>query len=186
MEKFSRWDDPSNGLNPFVPLKPKGTPPNFIIRFLRSSLSAILLFIRIPCIIVTIIVGISIHTFKYLLIIPILVRFWQLFTNMMVGKMLMSVTSFNAVEEKYHREEKNFDFCEYQKGHLLVKHVEGDVLVCNQTCFVDWLFLNLSYSPIFTKIVIVQIKEGYKIGLRPLSTFEMITHGLGINFPETV
>jgi len=31
-----------------------------------------------------------------------------------------------------------------------VTKIDGDVIIANQTCFVDWIFLKMQYSPIFT------------------------------------
>lgn len=64
--------------------------------------------------------------------------------------------------------------------------LEGDVFVTNQTCFVDWLWLKLNYSPVFTKIVIVKAQGNRKAGLRILGFFETIWHAIGIQFPETI
>ena len=65
--------------------------------------------------------------------------------------------------------------------------VEGDVYVCNQTCLSDWLWLSMKYSPIFTKIVIVEKRNGeVKAGLRPLGILETVWHAVGIHLPETV
>lgn len=59
--------------------------------------------------------------------------------------------------------------------------VEGDVYVCNQTCFADWVWLMMKFSPIFTKIVVVEKKNGEtKVGLRALSAWESIWHAMGI------
>ena len=51
----------------------------------------------------------------------------------------------------------------------------------------DWLWLNYSLSPVFTKIVIVEKKNGEtKAGLRVLGGFETMWHARGLYFPEIV
>ena len=67
-----------------------------------------------------------------------------------------------------------------------MKHVDGDVYVCNQTCFIDWVFLNMNYSPLFTKIVVIKKAPGQKeeIGLKVLGPIETILSAFGIVFPE--
>ena len=67
-----------------------------------------------------------------------------------------------------------------------MKKLDGEVIICNQTCFVDWVYLVLNYSPIFTKIVIMRVQGNKKIGLRPLGYFETVFHALGIKFPEVM
>jgi len=57
------------------------------------------------------------------------------------------------------------------------------VFVCNNTSFVDWLYLNYRYSPCFTRIVIV---DGNKVGLRILGPIETIMSAIGLRFPEEV
>lgn len=74
----------------------------------------------------------------------------------MCAKILISVSSFNNIKEFYHKDDKGFDFIKQQKGELTVKVLPGDVYICNQTCFVDYLFLLQNMSPIFTKIVVVE------------------------------
>ena len=50
----------------------------------------------------------------------------------------------------------------------------------------DWLYLLLNYSPIFTKIVVVKAQGNRKAGLRALGVFETMTHAIGIKFPEVI
>lgn len=69
----------------------------------------------------------------------------------------------------------------------MVTEVEGDVYVCNQTGFIDWIILMQKYSPVFTKIVVVEKKSGEKkAGLRIMGTFEAVRNALGLVFPEVV
>lgn len=98
--------------------------------------------------------------------------------------MLLSVTSFNLNKETYHREDKGFDFVKWQKNQLQVTKLDGDVIIANQTCFIDWFFLKMQYSPIFTKIVIIKSDSGNKVGLRVLSLYETFGNALGIVLPE--
>jgi len=70
---------------------------------------------------------------------------------------------------------------------LSVQVQDADLLVCNQTCFVDWLYLIFRYSPTFTQIVIVKQPGGStKAGLRILSGWELFKHAIGLKFPEEV
>lgn len=68
---------------------------------------------------------------------------------------------------------------------MVVEQTPGDVLICNQTSFVDWIFLLSNYSPILTKIVIIKSGTGStKAGLRILSGTEVMWSALGLVFPE--
>lgn len=96
----------------------------------------------------------------------------------------MISSSFNAITPQYHREHKDYDFVKLQKGELKFVMQEGDVYVCNQTCFADWLYLFHNYSPIFTQIVIVKGAKANKVGLRKMGTWETIKAAMGISFPE--
>ena len=155
MEKFSKWDDPSNGLNAFMPLESKAKPINTLMRMARKFLAVFLVCIRLPCVVMAIWVMCILHLFKYCLLAGPIVRLAERMIDGLVGKLILSVTSFNNTPMQYHREHKDFDFVKFQKGELTVKDVEGDVYVCNQTCFADWVWLLFSYSPLFTKIVVV-------------------------------
>ena len=69
----------------------------------------------------------------------------------------------------------------------MVTEVDGEVYVCNQTGFIDWVILMQKYSPVFTKIVVVESKNGErKAGLRVMSPFETMRSALGLVFPEIV
>lgn len=118
--------------------------------------------------------------------VPQLTRLAERFNDKLIAQLLMNVTSFNNVKEQYHREDDGFDFAKWQKGELTVKKLDGDVIICNQTCFIDWVYLVLNYSPIFTKIVIMRVQGNKKVGLRPLGYFETVFHALGIKFPEVI
>ena len=99
----------------------------------------------------------------------------------------MQALSFNNPKEQYHREHKDYDFVKFQKGELVVKHREGEVYVCNQTCVADWLFLMQTFSPVFTKIVVVEKSNGErKAGLRILGPIESILAAIGLDLPEVV
>lgn len=155
MEKYTKFDDPSNGLNPFTPLEIPQKRTGYI-KVLRDILSVFFLILRTPLFFICFGVGFVLHGLKYLLVVPALIRLAERFTDHLIGQLLMSVSSFNGLKMTYHREHKDYDFVKVQKGELKVELQEGDLYVCNQTCFADWVYLYMTYSPIFTRIVIVQ------------------------------
>ena len=99
MEKFSKWDDPSNGLNPFMPLEITAKPLTPMYSAFRTFVSVFLLFTRYPCVFMAIMVSCILHAWKYILLIPVLIRLAERFIDHMCGKLLLSVTSFNNLKE---------------------------------------------------------------------------------------
>jgi 1-acyl-sn-glycerol-3-phosphate acyltransferase len=60
----------------------------------------------------------------------------------------------------------------------------GDIILCNNACFIDYLFLEMAYSPLFTAVAIN--RENGKLGLRKLGMLEIMMHAIGIKFPQEV
>ena len=186
MEKYTKWDDPSNGLNPFTPLETKPQFTNWK-KYLRTALSVFFLLLRIPCILLSIFMLFACHAYKYIFLVPYLIRVLEKLFDSTCCKVMMNTASANSIKELYHKDDKGFDFVKSQKGELEVTHIEADVYITNQTCALDYLYLMQRYSPIFTKIVIVEKANGEtKAGLRVLGPMQMITHSIGICFPDVV
>ena len=99
MEKFSKWDDPSNGLNPFMPLEITAKPLAPVAGFFRKFVSVFLVFTRAPCVFMAIMVSCILHAWKYVLLIPYLIRLAERFIDHMCGKLMLSTTSFNNMKE---------------------------------------------------------------------------------------
>ena len=185
-EKFVKFDDPSCGLNPFTPLEcpalKKVTTTQNILRHIGKML---MLLLRVPCLLFCLFVYWLTTFAKYMCLAPFLIRKFEQVTDWAIMKFFMQTSSYNSIKENYHREHPKYDFQKWQTGELKVEHVHGDVLICNQTSFVDWVFLCSSYSPIFTRIVIIKSGTGStKAGLRILSGIEVLWSALGLVFPE--
>lgn len=60
----------------------------------------------------------------------------------------------------------------------------GDVIISNNVCVADFIFLEMAYSPLFTAVAIN--KDTGKFGFRKLGLFETLTHAMGIKFPKEV
>lgn len=186
MEKYTKWDDPSNGLNPFTPLEEKKQFTGWK-NVLRNALSIFFILIRLPCILMAVLILYLAHAYKYLMMIPFLIRVFEKFFDGTCCKVLLNVFSANSVNESYHKDDKSFDFVKSQKGELQVTHIDGDVWITNQTCLLDYVHLMYRYSPLFTKIVIVEKPNGEtKAGLRVFGPLDYVTHSIGICFPEVV
>jgi hypothetical protein len=64
------------------------------------------------------------------------------------------------------------------------KITANDVIISNNVSLIDYLYLELAYSPIFTAVAIN--KQTGKYGFRKLSLLEIPFHAIGIKFPQEV
>ena len=140
MEKYRKWDDPSNGLNPFTPLETKPQFTNWKV-YARSALSIFFLLMRVPCIILSVLMLYGCHIYKYVFMIPAIIRFMEKLFDNTCGKVMLNSASANSIKESYHKDDKGFDFVKSQKGELEVTTIEGDIYITNQTCCLDYLWL---------------------------------------------
>lgn len=74
MEKYSKFDDPSNGLNPFTPLDAKSANKTAVVKFLRSLLGFFLVAMRTPLFLIVLWVGSVLHTLKYIFGVSFVIR----------------------------------------------------------------------------------------------------------------
>ena len=130
MEKYRKFDDPSNGLNPFTPneIKDKLTGARSVC---RSILTVVFVLLRFPLVVLALVVSIWLHTCKYALLVPSLIRWFELFIDSLIGKLLLSVFGFNNVKIQLNKEHKDYDFIKAQKNELVIKETEAEVYVCN-------------------------------------------------------
>ena len=56
--------------------------------------------------------------------------------------------------------------------------------MCNQVSVLDYIFLEVGYSPLFTAVC--QNKDTGKYGFRKLGFFEVPLYALGLKFPTKV
>ena len=93
MEKYRKFDDPSNGLNPFTPLEvPKkltGWKKNC-----RSIISVFLPLLRIPMVTMGLAVLFCLHGLKYLFVFPRLVRWMEYFADNLIGELIMTTLAY--------------------------------------------------------------------------------------------
>ena len=131
MEKYRKWDDPSNGLNPFTPLETKPQFTNNWKVYARSALSIFFLLMRVPCIILSIFMLYAIHAYKYVFMIPAIIRYMEKTFDHTCAKVILNTASANSIKESYHKDDKGFDFVKSQKGELEVTPIEGDIYITN-------------------------------------------------------
>ena len=189
MEKFTKFDDQASGQNPFMPYKAQDL--NFCLRGLRYLLQGVLVHVRVPCLIIIFFVYNILNFLKMFLIVPAAIRFAEVNIDWLFMRFYMNTCSFNSTTHKYHKDDEKFDYMKAQKNENPVEMVPGDVLVCNQTCFIDWIFLLHQWSPIMTRIVTVDAKHTHlsdegskKVGLRIISGWEWFCSSLGLVFPD--
>ena len=90
MEKFVRFDDPSCGLNPFMPLDNKGAKElSTVLNILRHIGKVVLVLLRVPCLIVSLIMLWSFHMWKYIFLVPRLIRYLERFFDFIIMRFFM-------------------------------------------------------------------------------------------------
>ena len=109
MEKYTKWDDPSNGLNPFTPLEEKKQFTGWKA-YARKAASVFFILLRLPCIIISVIMLFSAQVYKYIMILPPLIRWLETFLDGIICKVLLNVFSANSFKLSYHKDDKGFDF----------------------------------------------------------------------------
>lgn len=154
----------------------------------------ILFLIKMPFLLMTLALALIVNLAKYLvsslvasfrcqLVVPILIRVAERFFNFVFGKMLMTVFSVNTIVKSYHQDHKDFDFIKNERGDLRVRDVigAGDVLLCNQVSLLDFVYLEMTYSPVFTAVA----TDGKGFGLRRIGILELPFFAMGIKFPRS-
>ena len=71
---FTKWTDKATNLSPFLPVEFKPEPLSFPWKHLRPIISVLFLITRTPCVLSTFWMGLVLHTLKYVLLIPYLIR----------------------------------------------------------------------------------------------------------------
>ena len=80
--------------------------------------------------------------------------------------------------------ESNHTYRKQERGELQVVDKIGseDVIISNNVSFLDYIFLEKEYGPVFTQIA---SKNG-RYGLRKLGLFEIPLAAMGLRFPPEV
>lgn len=131
MEKYTKFDDPSNGLNPFTPLELPKDSRHWVTKLFRRFLGWFFILLRLPLFMIVLWVAMIMNTVKYFLVHPWLIRKFEKFIDGLMGQMVMISSSINNVNLMYHREHKDYDFVKIQKGEMKFQMKEGDVYICN-------------------------------------------------------
>jgi hypothetical protein len=158
------------------------------------SLFSILIFITKLPLIFFILLTLLVFTFvKYLFMVPFLIRIIERVMTWMLTKVILMICSANHAERRVHPDHFSFDFIKAQKGELFVddspmfENDKPQLILCNHINPLDFVFLAHHYCPIFTKVVMYTDSDGKKrAGVRELGVFEVVTHAMGIKFPQIV
>ena len=130
MEKYRKFDDKSCGINPFTPHIPEKKNEGWKV-YARILVSAILVVMRLPALIMVFSMYHFFALLKYVMLIPYVVRKFERVTDGMFFRMILNTSSFNNFAETVHRDDKDFDFVKFQKGTLEVKETAADLYICN-------------------------------------------------------
>jgi hypothetical protein len=144
-----------------------------------------LLLIKIPFIVFLLTLLALANLLKWLFCVPFLIRLFERVANHCISRMLLSAFSANNILAQYHQEHKDWSYLKAEKGELQVNDIIGgtDIILCNRASLIDFLFLEMSYGPVYTTAVFDSKTQ--KCALRKLAPKEVFYHALGIHFPET-
>lgn len=102
MEKFSKFDDPSCGLNPFIPIQKTLAKAQQLKPWQahgRMVCKVFLLALRLPCVLLAVVMWLFLHVWKFVGVIPLFIRWIERFNDKMIAQLLMNITSFNNIKE---------------------------------------------------------------------------------------
>lgn len=94
MEKFTKFDDPSTGINPFMPNKVT-TSTNTLKNIILTIISIFLAASRLPCICFLLFIYLILHVLKYVLILPIFINFVRSLIDFLFIRSIYSITGIS-------------------------------------------------------------------------------------------
>ncbi len=94
MEKFTKFDDPSTGINPFMPNKII-TSTNTLKNIILTIISLFLAASRFPCICFVLLNYLILHVLKFLLILPLFINFVRSMIDYLLIKSIYSITGIS-------------------------------------------------------------------------------------------
>mmetsp|Transcript_35605 Transcript_35605/g.46858 ORF Transcript_35605/g.46858 Transcript_35605/m.46858 type:complete len:111 (-) Transcript_35605:569-901(-) len=96
------------------------------------------------------------HTLKYVLVLPVLLRFSERFIDLVLVKVVMQAFALMRWQELFHKDDAEFDFVKAKTGKLFVsrsKHIDAGshptLLLANDTGILEHLWLINAFSPLF-------------------------------------
>ena len=109
MEKFTKFDDPSTGINPFMPNKVT-TSTKSLKNIILMIISFFLVAARLPCICIVLFIYLVLHLIKYLLILPAFIEIARTLIDFIFIRSIYSITGISYSNQSYHKEHPSFDY----------------------------------------------------------------------------
>ena len=94
MEKFTKFDDPSTGINPFMPNKVT-TSTSSLKNIILMIISFFLVAARLPCICFVLFIYLVLHLIKYLLILPAFIEIARTLIDFIFIRSIYSITGIS-------------------------------------------------------------------------------------------
>ena len=205
-EKYRKFDDARVGVNPFVPAKaleistPASIAKTVSNNHLRTSCSSleltscicqifapIFVVMKVPLVLLLLFMLLLFHTFKYFLVLPILIRFSERMIDKMFTEVMLQIFAVMRWTEVFHKDDTDFDFVKAKKGELFVnrrKYIDAGkdptIIIANDTSVMEYIWLQSQFSPVF---VTMDYGQDSKAGLRAIGWTELVPRACGISFP---
>jgi hypothetical protein len=109
MEKYRKFDDASCGKNPFTPIEPEDKFSGWKY-YLRQVMNVFLILLRVPCIFIMVWMYILMHSFKYTIGVPAIIRWVERTIDNLCMKVILSTCGYNVFKKTNHREHKDWSW----------------------------------------------------------------------------
>lgn len=100
MEKYRKFDDPSCGINPFMPLIEQKRP--LLVKIVKLIIVPLFIVIKIPFIFILLTMLFILNILKHVLIVPVLIRILERIQNFFLCKILLTAFGVNNFRGCYH------------------------------------------------------------------------------------
>ncbi|CEP16205.1 hypothetical protein [Parasitella parasitica] len=153
MEKYSRWRDPSTGIQPFLPPVPPRTDSSLLITLsnvIHIIVGPIQGIVKLALIgLVTLLYILSVHVVGALLTpIAPLKRVWSRLFSALCLRLVLFLSGFFHIKTETVSIRKSRG----SKGAESPNIQYGDVIVANWTSYIDIIYLASRFNPVFTQI----------------------------------
>ena len=125
---------------------------------------------------------------KYICILPKLVRLFERITSYGNCRMLLSVFNFAKVQTRFHGCHPEFNYLQFQQGiqecnpRKFISDDEQTIILSNEGSLADFIYLSMTFSPLFVSVDFLDSSKE-KMGLRPLSGWQLIKRAIGVTLP---
>ncbi|KAI9325868.1 hypothetical protein DFJ73DRAFT_867994 [Zopfochytrium polystomum] len=159
MEKYSRWRDPGTGIPPFLPPKRLRTAADeTTLRSLNTTVKSIfpgplLAGIKLLLVVVIGALGWLLSRLEVLFYFPAIRRGWTRGVSLVMGRLALHLLGFYWIKVSTVNLRKGLKEREEAKKFKDSKAItHGDVIVANHSSYVDILYFQTMYSPVFLHV----------------------------------